>query len=98
MEQWWRRIVSRLLKSENATSLHYEYSKTPKGRRSERLSTTVEGGRRRRPNPNDAATRCPIQFLLGHVSSQTTERYLGCKQKLRCAVNDVLGIEPQAVA
>src|SRR5882672_2413255 len=38
-----------------------------------------------------------IQFLLGHVSIQTTERYLGCKQKLRCAVNDTLGIEPEAV-
>jgi integrase len=37
-----------------------------------------------------------IQFLLGHVSMQTTERYLGCKQKLRCAVNDRLGIEPDA--
>ncbi len=37
-----------------------------------------------------------IQFLLGHVSIQTTERYLGCKQKLRCAVNDSLGIEPDA--
>jgi integrase len=35
-----------------------------------------------------------IQFLLGHVSIQTTERYLGCKQKLRYAVNDKLGIEP----
>ena len=35
-----------------------------------------------------------IQFLLGHVSVQTTERYLGCKQKLRSAVNDTLGIEP----
>jgi integrase len=35
-----------------------------------------------------------IQFLLGHVSIQTTERYLGCKQKLRVAVNDRLGIEP----
>lgn len=35
-----------------------------------------------------------IQFLLGHVSVQTTERYLGCKQKLRVAVNDHIGIEP----
>lgn len=39
-----------------------------------------------------------IQFLLGHVSIQTTERYLGCKQKLGCAVNDTLGIEPDCVA
>ena len=37
-----------------------------------------------------------IQFLLGHVSIQTTECYLGCKQKLRSAVNDRLGIEPDA--
>jgi integrase len=36
-----------------------------------------------------------IQFLLGHVSIQTTERYLGCKQKLQNAVNDRLGIEPE---
>jgi len=35
-----------------------------------------------------------IQFLLGHVSVQTTERYLGCKQKIRDAVNDRLVIEP----
>jgi integrase len=35
-----------------------------------------------------------IQFLLGYVSIQTTERYLGCKQRLRVAVNDRLGIEP----
>ena len=35
-----------------------------------------------------------IQFLLGHVSIQTTERYLGCKQKLRIAVNDNIGLEP----
>jgi len=39
-----------------------------------------------------------IQFLLGHVSVQTTERYLGYKQKLRCAVNDRIGIEPDAAA
>jgi site-specific recombinase XerD len=35
-----------------------------------------------------------IQFLLGHVSVQTTERYIGCRQRLRTAVNDKLGIEP----
>ena len=35
-----------------------------------------------------------IQFLLGHVSVQTTEKYLGCKQRLNGAVNDRIGIEP----
>jgi site-specific recombinase XerD len=35
-----------------------------------------------------------IQFLLGHVSIQTTERYLGCKQRLQDAVNDMIGVEP----
>jgi site-specific recombinase XerD len=35
-----------------------------------------------------------IQFLLGHVSVQITEKYLGCKQRLREAVNDRIGIEP----
>ncbi len=35
-----------------------------------------------------------IQFLLGHVSIQTTERYLGSKQRIRNAVNDRIGIEP----
>jgi integrase len=34
-----------------------------------------------------------IQFLLGHISVQTTERYLGCKQRIRSAVNDHIGIE-----
>jgi site-specific recombinase XerD len=34
------------------------------------------------------------QFLLGHVSVQTTQRYLGCKQRIRSAVNDRIGIEP----
>ena len=37
-----------------------------------------------------------IQFLLGHVSIQTTERYLGCKQRIRGAVNDRIGIEPKS--
>src|SRR2546422_1552935 len=34
-----------------------------------------------------------IQFLLGHTSVQTTERYLGCKQKLHHTVNDRMGLE-----
>jgi len=38
-----------------------------------------------------------IQFLLGHVSIQTTERYLGCKQRLQSAVNDKMGIEPEGL-
>jgi hypothetical protein len=35
-----------------------------------------------------------IQFLLGHVSVQTTERDLACKQRFREAVNDRIGIGP----
>ena len=31
--------------------------------------------------------------MRSHASVQTTERYLGCKQKLRDAVNDKIGIE-----
>ncbi|PYV66994.1 MAG: hypothetical protein DMG96_40805 [Acidobacteria bacterium] len=34
-----------------------------------------------------------IQFFLGHVSVQTTERYLGCKQRIRSAVNGRIRIE-----
>ena len=37
-----------------------------------------------------------IQFLLGHVSVQATERYLACKRRLRNAVNDNIGLEPAA--
>jgi integrase len=35
-----------------------------------------------------------IQLLLGHISMQTTERYLGSKQRIQSAVNDRIGIEP----
>jgi integrase len=34
------------------------------------------------------------QFLLGHRSVETTERYLGSRQRLVQAVNDRIGIEP----
>lgn len=37
-----------------------------------------------------------IQFLPGHVSIATTECYVGCKQGIKAAVNDRLGIEPPA--
>jgi integrase len=37
-----------------------------------------------------------IQFPLGHVSVQTTERYLGCKQRFRDAVNDHIGLKADA--
>lgn len=33
-----------------------------------------------------------IQFLLGHASIQTTERYLGCKQNLGHPVNDLFDL------
>ena len=35
-----------------------------------------------------------IQLLLGHVSIQTTEQYLGSRQRIRSAINDRIGIEP----
>jgi integrase len=35
-----------------------------------------------------------IQFLLGHVSVETTERYLDYKQRFHNAVNDRIGLEP----
>jgi hypothetical protein len=36
-----------------------------------------------------------IQFLPGHVSAQTTERYVGCKQRIGGAVNGHIGSEPE---
>jgi site-specific recombinase XerD len=35
-----------------------------------------------------------IQFLLGHVSIETTEKYLSCKQRFQNAVNDAIGLDP----
>jgi len=35
-----------------------------------------------------------IQFLLGTFPFKPTERYLRCKQRIRGAVNDKIGIEP----
>jgi hypothetical protein len=44
------------------------------------------------------ATRCRRRnghrATMGQVSIQTTERCLGCKQRIRSAVNDQIGIEP----
>ncbi len=39
-----------------------------------------------------------IQFLLGHASVQTTERYLGCKQNLQHPVNDAFDLQPKLSA
>lgn len=39
-----------------------------------------------------------IQFLLGHASVQTTERYLGCKQNLGHPVNDLFDLRTDAPA
>ncbi len=36
-----------------------------------------------------------IQFLLGHISVQRTERYLGCKQRLRNAVTTTSALNPK---
>ena len=39
-----------------------------------------------------------IQFLLGHASALTTERYLGWKQNLAKPVNDRFNLEPAVAA
>jgi integrase len=74
-------------------------SATPDADRRKRLRARVRYG-----PPHDLRRTCAacatvqeanleqIQFLLGHVSVQTPERYVGSKQKLQDAVNDRLGI------
>ncbi len=52
----------------------------------------------------EACVACDLAGVAPHdlrrtcasVSVQTTERYLGCKQRLRDAVNDRIGLEPSA--
>jgi hypothetical protein len=64
------------------------------------VKTCCEKAGLRRIAPHDLRRTCAklchssggeleqIQFLLGHASVQTTERYLGCKQNLGQPVND----------
>lgn len=47
----------------------------------------------RRPSHEAGGELEQIQFLSGHMSVQTTERYLGCKQRIHNAVNDRTGLE-----
>jgi len=35
-----------------------------------------------------------VQFLLGRVSIEATEKYLGCKQRFQNAVNGAIGLDP----
>jgi hypothetical protein len=36
----------------------------------------------------------PWRLSMKNVSIETTERYLGCKQRFQNAVNDGIGLEP----
>jgi hypothetical protein len=55
----------------------------------------VTGAQPAVPPVENSANKCvqleQIQFLLGHASVVTTERYLGCKQNLEEPVNDRFG-------
>lgn len=62
-------------------------------RRHEAVSLETRGLRRSRARLCHAAggEMEQIQFPPGHVSIQTTVRYLGCKYRIRSAVNDRTG-------
>jgi hypothetical protein len=47
----------------------------------------------RSPPPSGGGELEQIQLLLGHRSVQTTERFLGCKQRVHNAVNDRIGLD-----
>lgn len=49
--------------------------------------------------PSCSHIRLSVQLIflilaLQRAQAQTTERYLGCKQRIRSAVNDRIGVEP----
>ncbi len=52
--------------------------------------------KQKRISKKTASARRRLRLLdLDHdVSAQTTEKYLGCKQPFKEAVNDHIGIEP----
>lgn len=47
-----------------------------------------------RGSAHDAGGELEQSNFFWGMSLQTMERYIGCKQRLRVAVNDKLGIEP----
>jgi len=81
-------------------------------RRYQAISVATKGSQSWRPTPPslrepaEEGIRLPLRprrvichrfgQRLGHVSVETTERYLGCKQRLRSAVNDHIGLEAVA--
>jgi integrase len=89
----WKVVEARSLLQAAAKLKRLSLGMSGNGRRSRRLRCTPH--LRPRATSHSAGGELEqIQFLLGHVSVQTTERYLGCKQRIQGAVNDHLGIEP----
>jgi len=46
--------------------------------------------------PGDLVVLLDCGTLLGHRSAETTERYLGSRQRIVAAVNDKIGLEPDS--